>query len=118
MDAQRPDVRHKICPMCNGAGILTRTPHDTVKMSKQEFDDLIHDALPTPVPPNEDDPFEPLIFHPSPPLPQDLAETLANETWMQKRIDRIRLENTYFLWVLLFVVVAIVTAILVVTQWH
>ena len=105
MDAQYPDARHKICPMCNGTGILDRTPHDTVKMTKEEFDDLIHETLPTPLPPPN-------------PIPHDLAETLASETWMRKRIRRIQRENAYFLGGTLFIVVAILTAIVVVTQGH
>ena len=107
MDSPRPDARHKVCPMCNGAGILDRTPHDTVKMTREEFDDLIHETLPTPVPPNENEFTQ---------LPQDPAETLASEMWMEKRIMRIQRENAYFLWSVLFVVSAIVTAIVVVTQ--
>jgi hypothetical protein len=105
--------------MCNGTGVLDRTPRDTLKMKREEFDELLQDTLPTPIPPKLIEPSEEMIVYQPPPLlPQgsrpDLTETLANATWMQKRVKRLRIENTYFFFGALFVLVA-VTALVVVT---
>ena len=122
MSAPSLDARHKLCPMCNGTGVLDRTPRDTLKMKREDFDELLHDTLPTPIPPKLVEPSEELIVYQPPPLlPQsfrpDLTETLASATWMQKRVKRIRVENTYFFFGALLVL-AVVTAIVVVTLLH
>ena len=71
----------RVCPHCNGSGTLEADPRDTIKMSQDEFTQIIHNAVRTPPPP----PYEvpPLVF-------EEERVTLASDTWMTKRVTNLR----------------------------
>jgi hypothetical protein len=87
-------MSRKLCPLCRGSGVVSLEGHETIKMTREDFQTMLPAALPTPKPPP-----------PSKPPPP-----LETDPWMQAR--RVRTRHTHGYLFIASLVAFVVTFIL------